>query len=125
MILLDTHIGVRWLAPWDQPLPDGVAAAIDNEDDVAVSAVSCWEVAYLSKRGRLTLGQPVQSWMDAALSGSGIRCISLDAEMSTLAAGLTDIHRDPADRFIIATALVTKRRLLTQDEMVGKYISSL
>lgn len=33
----------------------------------------------------------------------------------------SDIHRDPADRFIIATAVVARCPLLTLDESVRKY----
>jgi PIN domain nuclease of toxin-antitoxin system len=32
-----------------------------------------------------------------------------------------DIHRDPADRFIIATALLTGRQLLTLDGVIAQY----
>ena len=38
-----------------------------------------------------------------------------------IAANLADLHRDPADRFIIATALSTQRRLLTLDSTILSY----
>lgn len=41
--------------------------------------------------------------------------------MAATAAGLSDIHRDPADRFIIATALLTGRQLLTLDGVIAQY----
>ena len=53
MILLDTHIWLRWLAPGDAPLSPAMVQQLDAADDVADSAVSFWEVAYLFKRGRL------------------------------------------------------------------------
>lgn len=55
MILLDTHVWVRWLDPDAMPLPRGVIERIETADQLAVSAISCWEVAWLSRRGRLDL----------------------------------------------------------------------
>lgn len=37
------------------------------------------------------------------------------------AGSLTDVHRDPADRIIIATAIVTGTRLLTLDASMRAY----
>ena len=51
MILLDTHIWVRWLISGD--LKAEIVALIENAAEVAVSSISCWEVAYLAKRGRI------------------------------------------------------------------------
>jgi len=42
----------------------------------------------------------------------------LDGSTAVRAAAPADIHRDPADRFIIATALVSNHRLLTLDSVV-------
>jgi PIN domain nuclease of toxin-antitoxin system len=46
LILLDTHIWVRWLVPV-HPLPAAVVGRIEDADRVAVSAISCWEVGML------------------------------------------------------------------------------
>ena len=120
-MLLDTHIWLRWLSPGGNELPAAVLDKLDAADDLAVSAVSCWEVAYLAKRGRLVLPFAIEQWLPAALQGSGITCIPLDGVIAASAANLADIHRDPADRFIIATALATQRRLLTLDSVIPKY----
>ena len=121
MILLDTHIWLRWLAPGDAPLSPAMVQQLDAADDVAVSAVSCWEVAYLFKRGRLALPLSLADWLDEALQGSGVGCVELTGTIAAAAAQLSDIHRDPADRFIIATAVATKRRLMTLDHTIANY----
>jgi PIN domain nuclease of toxin-antitoxin system len=94
---------------------------IDCSDQVTVSAVSCWEVAYLAKRKRLLLPLPLDEWMQAALDDSGVASLPLTAKMALRAAGLAEIHRDPADRFIIATALETGAMLLTLDSAIKDY----
>jgi len=121
VILLDTHIWVRWLEPDTDPLPAAISGLIDNSDQVAISAVSCWEVSYLVKRNRLMLPLPMDEWLQAALDESGVTSVSLTATMATRAAALADIHRDQADRFIIATAIETGATLLSLDSVFENY----
>lgn len=121
MILLDTHIWVRWIEQKTDPLPDAISNLIDESDQVAVSAISCWEVAYLEKRNRVILSLSIGEWLREALAGSDIICLPLTANIAAKAAGLPDIHRDPADRFIIATALELKTKLITFDHLIKDY----
>ena len=51
MILLDTHIWIRWLLPND-PLPPKMLETVECAEALAVSAVSCWEIVLLEQRGR-------------------------------------------------------------------------
>jgi len=60
MILLDTHIWVRWLISGD--LKAEIVVLIENAAEVAVSSISCWEVAHLAKRGRIKLPVSPQQW---------------------------------------------------------------
>lgn len=94
---------------------------IDSSNQVAVSAISCWEVTYLAKRNRLVLPLPVNEWLQAALDGSGVISLPLTSQIASRAANLADIHRDLADRFIIATALETGATLLTLDGVFKNY----
>ena len=76
MIVLDTHAWVRWLHPeLGQPLPEALRAWLEQTaDDLAVSVISCLEVAQLVKRGILDLPLPLPEWFDAALAESEIAC---------------------------------------------------
>jgi len=49
MILIDTHIGLRWLLPTD-PLPDSFVLQIEQANKIRVSSMSCWEVVMLEQR---------------------------------------------------------------------------
>ncbi len=65
MILLDTHIWVRWLI--SDNIGSELTALIENSEEVCVSSISCWEVVYLAKRGRMKLPIPAEKWIDVAL----------------------------------------------------------
>ena len=94
MILLDTHIWVRWLTAGD-PLPALIVRQIEEADAVAVSAISCWEVAYLVKRGRLKLALPIRDWMDSGLRRADVQCLEIDEQIALQAAQLPDHHEVP------------------------------
>ena len=128
-LLLDTHIWVRWLSS-DQPLREDIQATIGEAELLAVSAVSCWEVAYLSKQGRLRLPCDIEQWMNLALEGSQVRPVPVSSAVAVASALLPDKHKDPADRIIIATALAMKyqlvsfdKRFLEYDELKGNLIA--
>ncbi|MBF0460527.1 MAG: type II toxin-antitoxin system VapC family toxin [Magnetococcales bacterium] len=123
MILLDTHAWVRWLHPeLDQTLPSRLRVWLETaDDDLGVSIISCLEVAQLVKRRRLILPLPLPDWFDAALDGSDIACLPLTPLLLYTATRLPDIHRDPADRIIIATAQIHQAVLITADATVQEY----
>lgn len=119
MILLDTHIWVRWLI--SDNIGTELAALIENSEEVCVSSMSCWEVVYLAKRGRMELPIPAQKWVDVGLSETRMTCLSIDQRIAVLAANLPDHHRDPADRIIIATAITHGAQLISFDRQFRKY----
>lgn len=121
MILLDTHVWVRWLDPDAKPLPRSLIDPIETASQLAVSAISCWEVAWLFRRGRLELTLPLEQWIDWALGDSGVICLPVQREIAMLAAHLPEHHRDPADRMIIATALHHGIQLASLDGNFSAY----
>lgn len=123
MILLDTHAWVRWLHPEiGRPLPAGLGPWLQQvEGPLAVSAISALEVAQLVKKGTLELPLPLPGWFDEALAGSGVECLALTPRLLHASTVLPDIHKDPADRIIIATAQAHGATLVTADETIPKY----
>ena len=118
-ILLDTN-ALIWAMDGDQRL--GLASR-DMADQALrdnllfVSAISFWEVASLTRRGRLTLAYSSGEWRRIAL-GLGIVEIPLTGEIGILAAELEGLPGDPAERIITATALLRGQTLLTSDRRI-------
>jgi len=121
LIILDTHIWVNWIVLGDAALPRAVSSAISRSARVAVSAISCFEIALLVRRGRLDLPLPVSEWLNEALAGSSIECLAVNCDIARRAVELTEIHRDPADRIIIATALQHNAQLASSDSLFPSY----
>lgn len=53
MLVLDTHIWIYWQNK--QPLPNKLLEAKQTADKLAISAISCWELAQLIRKKRVTL----------------------------------------------------------------------
>lgn len=121
MIVLDTHVWVRWVDQQANPLPSSLLARIETADTLAVSAISCWEVAWLFRRGRLQLNMHLGDWIDNALQGSDVLCLPVERRIALCAANLPEHHRDPADRLIIATAVEHQGELASLDRWFSYY----
>jgi len=119
MILLDTHIWVRWVI--SDKMSSELIKLIEYSEQVCISSISCWEVVYLAKRGRIDLEMPAEKWIDVGLSETQMTCLPIDQKIAILAANLPDHHRDPADRIIIATAITHSAQLISFDEQFRKY----
>jgi PIN domain nuclease of toxin-antitoxin system len=88
-----------------------------RSDVVAVSAISFWEAALLADRGRIALPVPAEAWRVDLLQ-AGLREIALDGRVALLATRLEGLHRDPADRFIVATSYQLGATLVTADMQI-------
>ena len=125
MTLLDTHVLV-WLRTGDARLGRKARSEIDRSlraDQLAVSGITFWELEMLNRRRRIKLDHPVGVWRRLLLR-EGLIEIPPDGAIAVRAAGLTGFHADPADRFIVATAL-TGHRLLTADRRILRWRGAL
>ena len=81
-----------------------------------MSVVSYWEMGVLAAKGRLP-GLDIRA-VRARISESGLLVISVDEEIAVRTAALDELgfpEDDPADRFIVATAMTWGADLLTTD----------
>jgi PIN domain nuclease of toxin-antitoxin system len=115
VILLDTHAAL-WLRAGDAKLGPVARAEIERAwqaEEVAMSAMSFWEMAMLREKGRIEYPDDVSRWRLEQL-GQGLIEIPVDGEIGIRASALADFHADPADRIIVATAM-NGHQLVTAD----------
>jgi PIN domain nuclease of toxin-antitoxin system len=121
VIVLDTHVWVNWILLGSDGLTKPIQNAIDGQPAMAVSAISCFEVSMLVKHRKLELPLSVDEWLDEALTRSGLECLPITCEIARLSVALQDIHKDPADRIIIATAIHHDALLASMDSTFPAY----
>ena len=121
MLLLDTHALV-WLASDQEQLTEQGRTAIRRAAGrLFLSAISSLEIELLVKRNRLELPLPPERFLPAAVQQHGLVEIPLDSTIALTAAALPDIHNDPFDRVLAATAIVHRLTLLSKDGVLPKY----
>jgi len=114
-VLLDTHI---WLWALLDParLSRAVRALLASPTEtVRLSPISVWEAVMLAERGRIALEPDPRSWLDRALAAAPVAEAPLTFEVAMASRSIALEHRDPADRFIAASALVFGLTLVTAD----------
>jgi PIN domain nuclease of toxin-antitoxin system len=117
LIVLDTHAWI-WLSSDPHKLGRAGRAALRRERSRGVAAISCWEVATLAALGRITLDRDPVAWMEESLQAEGLELLPLTPAVAAASAALRDVHADPADRLIVATALTHGARLVTRDRRI-------
>lgn len=121
VIVLDTHIWLWWVNDEKSELSVYRRELVGYADVVAVSAISCFEVAWLERHGRIDLPLPREVWFEKALQGSGIILLPITSAIASLAVDLPEHHKDPQDRMIIATSLVHDALLMSDDRRFPLY----
>lgn len=124
MIVLDTHVWIWWVAGQEQisrKAQEEIDRAMEREE-VFISSISAWEVALLVRKGRLELTMPVEDWIARTEALPFVRFVPVDNRIALRSNQLPgEIHEDPADRIIIATALTLGISLVSKDTRIRDY----
>ena len=107
-LLLDTHIFLWSLLEPERLRPEVAAALEDKSNELWLSPIVIWEVLVQAERGRAVLEKV--PFREAALTQE----VAIQSRLVELP------HRDPADRFLAATALVYGLALVTADKRLLK-----
>lgn len=120
MLILDT-CALLWLASDNTKLSQKAKTAVKKAEVVFVSAISAWEIALKYNQKVLDLPLKPIDWFNKALDNHNLKLYPLDIEILTFSTELPLHHKDPADRFIIATAIKNNLTIITGDEKFLKY----
>jgi PIN domain nuclease of toxin-antitoxin system len=124
-LLLDTHLWIWYVenepGRFSRRIEPRVEAAVAR-GELLVSVISIWEMALLEAIRRIELTQDVRTWVGRALSFPGVRLKGLSPSIAIESTRLPGtLHRDPADRILVATARLTGAALVTCDARVVAY----
>jgi PIN domain nuclease of toxin-antitoxin system len=115
-LLLDTHI---WI--WNDLEPWKITSEINRElaspdNQLWLSPVSVWETIVLLEKRRISIKQDFRQWVDESVSALQLQEAAFTWEVAHELRFTVLSHRDPADRFLVATAKVYDLTLVTADE---------
>ena len=120
-LLLDTHVWLHYVEGLTL-LRASVIDAIEEarmEEGVFVSVISVWEIALLVRLRRVALSHSVVRWTEQALARPGIRLLAFTADIAIAAVDLPEpMHKDPADRILVASARLERMTLVTRDQEI-------
>ncbi len=123
-LLLDTCAAI-WILE-NAPMSDAAVAAIDRASDedqgIYVSPITAWEIGLLMGRGRMKSALAPQRWFHRLLQVNGVRLADLTPDILIASSFLpVGLHRDPADRILVATAREQDYTLVTRDAALLDY----
>lgn len=119
-IILDT-CALIWLVNGGGKLSDEALNDIRKADVAYVSSVSALEIGCKVALGKLELPLDVVEWYNKALENHDLVEIPLSGEIAMLSTKLPFLHKDPADRIIISTAMRKQLPIVTRDSRFEQY----
>jgi len=115
-VLLDTHV-VHWWSAEPQRVSGPARTALEQADELAVAAISWFELAWLARNERIVVKIPIRSWLLGL--AAQLRTVAVTPAIADTAVALpSSFPHDPADRLIYATAVEHDLRLVTKDRAI-------
>jgi len=120
VILLDTHVAI-WLRSEPERLSSAATAAIRAADEVAVSDTTFWEIAMLTRKGRLGPEPSLAERLHVLATTT--TALPIGPGVATALGLLPDDFpaKDPADQIIYATARAHEVPLVSADERLRSH----
>jgi|SRR5215467_3537604 len=116
--LLDTHIWL-WIHREPLRLTSEVNQYIaDPDNELWLSPVSIWELIILVEKNKVILREGVGKWVEKSRRELSLRDAVFSWEVAQELVSTSLGHRDPGDRFLVATSRVYDLTLITADEQL-------
>lgn len=121
-LLLDTCALLHFSLDPDRLSPEAIYRITEPNTEVWCSPISIGELACLQERGRIEITGHWKTWFRTLLQTNGWNLLPITGEIVEEAWSLLEpIHRDPADRILIASARVHRMILITTDRLILDY----
>lgn len=122
MIICDTHVLL-----FDALAPTRLSAKAkrflrqgEQSGQLACADISLWEIAMLLKKGRIRVDTRATDFIQTLLDARGYKVQPITPAIAAKSQSTEIPHRDPADRLIAATALVSDSDLVSADNAMKK-----
>lgn len=114
--LLDTHIWL-WSLLEPEKLDKNISQVlVSGKNTLFISPITIWETLILAEKGKIDLSPSPSEWIVQALTRSPVKEAKLSHAIAIKSRDIELPHKDPADRFIAATAWENDLTLITEDQ---------
>jgi PIN domain nuclease of toxin-antitoxin system len=121
-VVLDTHTLLWWtLDP--EMLSDRARemCARIHLSGAIISSISIWEIGIKIKRKKIDIGLDISTYTSRLRCLESLLIVPIDENIWIQNLELDWDHRDPADRTIVATAMVRDADLITKDNVIRRF----
>jgi len=120
MILLDTCALIYWSLDPDK-LSVTAHKYINETENIIISSISIWEIGIKVKRKKLKIPLRLDEFVKRLKLTGQLEIIPVDELIWMKNIELDWDHKDPADRNIVATALIYECPLVTSDLVIAEF----
>lgn len=114
--LLDTHIWL-WASREPHKLSSEVHKIVNSPTtDRFLSPISLWELATLVDKKKIAMREDFAIWVQQSINDLKLSEAPLNWKVANEMRYILPNHRDPADRFLAATAVAYDLTLITADQ---------
>jgi PIN domain nuclease of toxin-antitoxin system len=120
-VLLDTHTFLWYL--WNDPNLSEEAKRILalSDTEAYISIASFWEIAIKVSLGKLSIGQPLETFFPEQLTINNFSLLPIEISHAAFVSQMPFHHKDPFDRILIAQSLLEKIPILGTDTVFDAY----
>ena len=119
--ILDTCTLI-WQCTDPKRISETAKEAIETaQTPLLLSDVSAIELALKWQSGKLDIPDPPRHWLEKQIAVWGLTCLSLSRFDIYRATELPNHHRDPFDRWLVASALNENATILSPDSAIHQY----
>lgn len=116
-LLIDTHVVLWWLDDPGRIATPARQAISDRGNEVFVSVASAWEIAIKRALGKLE----APSDFEAVIRASRFTPLPIELKHAVAVESLSNHHRDPFDRMLVAQAITENLTIVTRDTNIQRY----
>jgi len=120
-LLLDTHCWLWWFSQPERLSEPVIEQIADETNEIWFSVASVWEMGIKVAIGKLSLPEPIDTYISTRMTQLGARSLEIKASHALQVAVLPLHHRDPFDRMLIAQTQVEELTLVSADSIFDRY----
>ena len=120
-LLVDTHAYLWWGIDPSKLSTRAAEALSNSENEIYVSVASLWEIMVKSKLGKLELPVSLQIYAARQREENLVQTLAITEAHVYAHATLSDLHKDPFDRMLVAQSLSEGLTLVTRDARIREY----